>query len=416
MSDHPREPMPVRFLTPGVTLLLCIAGAGVLAALYRLVSGLQTSTNLSDHFPWGIWIAYDVEGRVALSAGGFTMAALTHIFNRHKYERIVRSALLTAMLGYTFAVVGLLMDLGRYYNAWHPAMPWMWQGNSVLFEVGMCVMAYLTVLYIEFSPIFFERFAGRVALPGPLSGLNAGCNALLELGGKVVPKIMFLVLILGVVLSCMHQSALGSLILVAPYKTSALWFTPILPLLFLLSAIAVGFPMVIFEQVYAAWAFRRTVPMDLLSSLAKWAACLLGIYCFAKLSDFAIRGAYVHLFPLSLATVMLAIEVGVGVFLPLGMLASKRVRTSPGLLFAASCFVIFGVVLNRLNVFLVAYRPPYMSQAYVPSAAEVLVSVGLTAGLILVYRAVVTVFPVFVREKASKEVPAPAVLEIINAK
>lgn len=416
MIEHDREPISNKFWTPGVFILLGIMGAGVLAGMYRILFGLQASTNLTDRFPWGIWIAYDVEARVALSAGGFTMAALTHIFNRHKYERIVRSALLTAMLGYSFAVVGLLMDLGRYYNAWHPAMPWMWQGNSVLFEVGMCVMAYLTVLYIEFSPMFFERFAGRVNLPGPFSRLNEPSNALLGLAGKVMPRVMSLFLILGVVLSCMHQSALGSLILVSPYKTSALWFTPTLPLLFLLSAIAVGFPMVIFEQLYAAWAFRRKPPMDLLSSLGKWAAALLGIYCLGKLSDFVIRGAYVHFFPLSLASVMLVIEVVAGVFVPLGMLITERVRKSPALIFTACCLIMFGIILNRLNVFLVAYRPPYMTNAYFPSVAEVLVSLGLTAGMIFAYRVAVTVFPVFTRTKSGRHVSSTAVLETANAK
>ncbi|HNR36382.1 MAG TPA: Ni/Fe-hydrogenase cytochrome b subunit [Candidatus Hydrogenedentes bacterium] len=401
MSHHPREPISVKFWTPGVYLLCGIAAAGVMAALYRLVFGLQASTNLTDRFPWGIWIAYDVEGRVALSAGGFTMAALTHVFNRHKYEPIVRSALLVALLGYSCAVVGLLMDLGRYYNAWHPAMPWMWQGNSVLFEVGMCVMAYLTVLYLEFSPMFIERFAGRVNLPGPLSRLNRVSNEFLTTGGSIVTKIMFLILILGVVLSCMHQSALGSLILVAPYKTSPLWWTPVLPGLFLLSAIAVGFPMVIFEQLYAAWSFNRKPPMDLLGSLAKLGALFLGLYALAKISDFTIRGAFEHFFPLSLASVMLAIEVVAGVLVPLVMLVSRRVRKSPALLMSACSLIIAGIILNRLNVFLIAYRPPYMTKAYFPSLVEILVSLGLTATLILAYRAAVTIFPVLTRQDAA---------------
>ena len=103
-----------------------------------------------------------------MAAGGFTTAALADIFHKERYHVIVRPALLTAMLGYTFVVIGLLADLGRYYNVWHPMLPSMWQGNSVLFEVGMCVMVYLTVLYIEFLPIVAERFNGRVNLPGPL--------------------------------------------------------------------------------------------------------------------------------------------------------------------------------------------------------------------------------------------------------
>jgi len=412
-----RAPITLPFWTPGVFFLSALMLAGLAAALYRIVTGLQVSTNLSNHFPWGIWIAYDVEGRVALSAGGFTMAALAHIFHRHKFEPIVRSAVLTAMLGYTFAVCGLLLDLGRYYNAWHPAMPWMWQGNSVLFEVGMCVMAYLTVLYTEFSPVFFERFVGRVNLPGPLRGLNALIDSLLRLGQRTVGKVMALFIIAGVVLSCMHQSALGSLILVAPYKTNALWYTPVLPLLFLMSAIAVGFPMVVFEQYYAAWAFKRKVPMHLLAPLSRFAVVFLGLYLLAKISDLIIRDAYVGLLTPSTASVMWIVEVTVGVLIPLGMLVSERVRRRPALLFSACCLIIAGIVMNRINVFLIAYRPPYMTEPYIPSVAEVLVSVGLTAGLIFMYRAIVSFFPVYAAEDS--EAPAQsaaAPLETAHAK
>ena len=163
MSSHgaPR-PVGVKFFTPGTKLLLGLALAGLAAYAYRLLAGIGAATNLDNQYPWGIWIAIDVASGVALAAGGFTTAALADIFHKEKYHVIVRPALLTAMLGYTFVVIGLLADLGRYYNVWHPMLPSMWQGNSVLFEVGMCVMIYLTVLYIEFLPVVVERFRGRV--------------------------------------------------------------------------------------------------------------------------------------------------------------------------------------------------------------------------------------------------------------
>lgn len=416
MTPVPREPIRQRFWTPGVYVLLGILVAGGVAVAYRVVCGLAASTNLTDRVPWGLWIAYDVGGRVALSAGGFTMAALTYVFNRRRYEGIVRSALLTALLGYSFAVVGLLLDLGRYYNAWHPAMPWMWQPNSVLFEVGMCVMAYVTVLYIECSPMFFERFAGHVRLPGMPARWSHPINALLEWGGKTVPRVIALFLLLGVLLSCMHQSALGALLLVAPYKTNPLWWTPVLPLLFLLSAIATGFPVVIFEQCFAAWAFHRKPPMHLLTPLGALAAPLLGVYGLAKLSDIVIRGAYVHLWPWSPAASMFAIEVVAGVFVPLVLLANPRVRRSPGLLFTACSLIVAGTVLNRLNVFLVAYRPPYMTKMYVPSMTEVLVSLGLTAAMILAYRAAAIVFPVFTRDGSNGHAASASTPETSHAK
>ena len=164
MTGHGTAPVRKPLLTPGVLLLLGLVALGMVFAWVRFASGLGAVTHLDDRFPWGIWIAIDVATGVALSAGGFTTAALVHIFQRRWYEALTRSALLTAVLGYTFVAFGIVMDLGRYYNIWHPALPSMWSGHSALFEVAMCVMAYLTVLYIELMPIVVERFAGS-ALP-----------------------------------------------------------------------------------------------------------------------------------------------------------------------------------------------------------------------------------------------------------
>jgi len=136
MSDSLPQPIKMPFLTRGTKFLLAIAGIGVSVYIYRLIAGLGSVTNLDNQYPWGLWIAVDVATGVALAAGGFTTAALVHIFHKEKYHAVVRPALLTAMLGYTFVVIGLLADLGRYYNVWHPILPSMWQGNSVLFEVG----------------------------------------------------------------------------------------------------------------------------------------------------------------------------------------------------------------------------------------------------------------------------------------
>ncbi|HPA82947.1 MAG TPA: polysulfide reductase NrfD, partial [Thermoanaerobaculales bacterium] len=141
MAEH-HHPHPVKtpYLTRGTLVLVALALVGGAAYLYRLLFGLEAATNLDNQWPWGIWIAIDVASGVALAAGGFTTAALADIFHKERYHAIVRPALLTAMLGYTFVVIGLLADLGRYYNVWHPMLPSMWQGDSVLFEVGICVM------------------------------------------------------------------------------------------------------------------------------------------------------------------------------------------------------------------------------------------------------------------------------------
>ncbi len=404
--SHAEEALPVEkpLFTPGVFLLLGLMAVGFGFAVYRYIYGLGAMTNLNDQYPWGIWIGVDVASGVALAAGGFTTSALAHIFHREHYHAIVRPALLTAMLGYTFVGMSLMVDLGKYYNIWHPILPSMWQGNSALFEVAMCVMAYLTVLYLEFVPILVEGLKGKLNLPAPLDRLRGPVESLLkqgwvqqivELAGRFFGKIMFLLIIAGVVLSCMHQSSLGALMAIAPYKVHPLWYSPVMTLLFLMSAIAVGYPMVIFESMWASRAFGRKPEMEILTPLAKLIPFLIGAYIVAKISDLVIRDAYVYLFDGSFQSMMFIVEFGFGVLLPFFLLLSERVRRSPtGLFTCAALYVILGVLLNRINVFVVAYKPPYAEGPYVPSIGEIAITVAMISALILCYRVIVSILPV----------------------
>ncbi|HRX86893.1 MAG TPA: Ni/Fe-hydrogenase cytochrome b subunit [Phycisphaerae bacterium] len=385
MSDHhPPQPINQKLLTPGAIVLLVLTGIGLCFAAWRFIFGIGSITNLDYQHPWGIWIAIDVATGVALAAGGFTTAALAHIFHREHYHAVVRPALLTAMLGYTFVGMGLMVDLGRYYNIWHPAI--MWSGHSVLFEVGMCVMCYLTVLYIEFLPIVCERFMGDERWPR----LSRVCRRL----HGTVEKVMFVFVIAGVVLSCLHQSSLGNLMVIAPSKMHDLWDTPILALLFLLSAIAVGYPMVIFESLCASRAFGLKPEMHVLSPLAKFVPVILGIYLAFKVGDLAVREKLHLLAEGSPQATMWVIEVVIGVVVPFVLLLMRRVRNSPSGLFAAATMVVVGVAINRINVFLVAYQPLYPEKTYFPSIGEVAVTVGLISLLIFCYRVIVNYFPV----------------------
>ena len=399
MSHH-AAPVRQRFWTPGACLLLAIVAVGLFFAARRYMFGIGAISNLSDEWPWGIWIAIDVASGVALAAGGFTTAALAHVFHRGQYHALVRPALITAMLGYTFVALGLLVDLGKFYNIWHPLLPSMWSGHSVLFEVGICVMCYLTVLYIEFMPLVVERFRGRVALPGVLRALNRSLELLLTLFDRTLGRVMALFIIAGVLLSCLHQSSLGALMVIVPYKMHPLWHTPILPLLFLMSALAVGFPMVVVESMWASRAFGRRPEMELLRPLAKIIPSLLMIYLAFKLGDMVIRETYRLLWPLNGVSAMFLIELFGGVVTPLLMLLNSRVRRTPHLLLIASVLVVLGVVVNRINVFLVAYTPVYGNQSYVPHIGEIAVTAGLVSGLVLAYRALVVVFPVLPEEAA----------------
>lgn len=392
--SHSMRPQPLdrKFMTPGVLVLLLLAANGLVWLAGRFLFGLGAVTNLSNQYPWGIWIGIDVAAGVALAAGGFTTAALGHVMHREQYHAVVRPALLTALLGYTMVAIGVSIDIGRYYYIWHPLI--MWNGSSALFEVGICVMIYMTVLYIEFLPVVTERFIGRVNLPGALARLNTPLDRLLRLLDRTLDRTMFVFIIAGVVLSTLHQSSLGTLMVIAGQKMHPLWQTPILPLLFLLSAVAVGFPMVIFESLLAARSFGLKPEMPILGRLGRMVAPLLGIYLAFKLGDLFVRETFVYLKTVSVVSVMYVIEMLFGIVIPLRMFMTPAVQKSPGLLFTAATLVVGGVLLNRVNNFIVAYTPPYATHPYVPSVGEISVTVGFIAILVLLYRAAVIFFPV----------------------
>src|SRR6516165_2264638 len=191
-------------------IFLLIMAAGIYCTFGRSFRGLGASTNLSDQFPWGLWIGFDVMCGVMMAAGGFTLTAAVYIFHLEEFRPIVRPSILTAFLGYLLVIVALLFDLGRGYNIWHPLV--MWNPHSVMFEVGWCVTLYTTVLALEFAGVALERFQ---------------LNKLLR-----VQKILLVPLVIaGVMLSTLHQSSLGSLYLIVPNKLHPFWYTPILPVL-----------------------------------------------------------------------------------------------------------------------------------------------------------------------------------------
>ena len=384
--------MQKKFFTPIVIVLSVIALNGIIFLMIRFFWELGAVTNLDNQHPWGIWIGIDVAAGVALAAGGFTTAALGHIMHKDQYHAIIRPALLTAMLGYTFVAASVMIDLGRYYYNWHPII--MWNGSSALFEVGMCVMIYLTVLYIEFLPIVTERFIGRVNLPGFLKRFNKPVDKFLRALDRGLEKTMFVFIIAGVVLSCLHQSSLGTLMVIAGPKMHPLWQTPVLPLLFLLSAISVGFPMVIMESYLTSKSFGLKPETKILSDLSNIVAPLLGVYLAFKIGDMAIRKTFVYLTEINTASVMFTLEVLIGAIIPLRMFLSNEVKKSPAAMAIASFLVVLGVLMNRINNFLVAYNPPYAQHSYFPSIGEISVTLGFVAIEVLLFRFFVINFPI----------------------
>ncbi len=392
MSPHTPHRVTKPFFTFGTLTLLLLMGIGFAFGITRLFLGLGSVTNLDNNNPWGIWIAFDVACGVALAAGGFTTAALVEIFGKKKYHSLLRPALLTAFLGYLWVGIALMFDLGRYWNIWRPIFNW--QGNSVLFEVGMCVMAYLTVLTIEMSPSILEGLKQRVDDNEWGAALLARVERPIMTLYALVNIALPIFVVAGVVLSFMHQSSLGTLMVIAPTKTSPLWYTPILPLLFLTSAIMVGFPMVILESIYASISFGRKAEMELLGPLAGIVPWFIGGYGLLKLGDLAVRWNQWNLVDDPGNTIALLVEITVGIVAPFVLLLNKAVRRSMGWLFFAVVLIIFGVIMNRVNVFLVGYEPPYLVTAYFPSIGEIAMTIAIVSSILFCYRLLVTYFPI----------------------
>lgn len=342
-------------------LLLAIVGIGVLA--WRFAVGLGASTNLRDDFPWGLWIGFDMMTGVALAAGGFTMAFYIEVLGNKRFHEFVRPAVLTAFIGYLLAIVGLLGDLGLPWRIYHPI--YMWNLHSFMFEVAWCVILYTTVLFVEFLPIPLERFG----LKKPLA---------------IVKKTMPVFIVLGIILSTLHQSSLGSLFLMMSQRLHELWWSPILPVHFLLTAVAVGFAMVAFESVLGGWLLRHPINGKLLGDLMKPLPWVLLVTLAVRLGDLYLRGILPGaLEQHSLQTYSFIVEMSLGLALPALLLLSRAVRENPARLFTCVTLVVLGVILNRVNVSMIGMFTE--GSTYIPAWSEWVVSIGLvTAGVLAV--------------------------------
>jgi Ni/Fe-hydrogenase subunit HybB-like protein len=365
-------------------LMVLVLGTGTALVLLRFVYGLGSVTNLSDQFPLGLWIGFDVMGGVALAAGAFVIAGLAHIFHVKRFEPLVRPAILTGLLGYLMAVASLMIDLGRPYNVWRPLIHW--QHRSALWEVGVCVALYTTVLLFEFLPVILERVNQIEAVTRRLP--TAAFSRLLG-------RFSLVFVILGVILSTMHQSSLGSLWVLVPQKLHPLWYSIRLPILFWISAVAAGFSMTIMESTISSKVFKRGLESDLLVDLGKYASVALWIYLAAKLADLAVRGALPLLFEGSVQSISFWVEVLLGGLLPALLFSFRSLRLKPGVLFwSAVMVVLFGIVLNRLNVSMVGLWS-HTGYIYFPSWMEIIITVTIVSLGVLAFGVISEHLPVF---------------------
>jgi len=367
-----------------LALVLLVGGYSI---VYRLLYGLGSSTNLTDQFPWGLWIGFDVLCGVALAAGAFTLCAIVHIFHLERFEAVVRPAVLTGFLGYLLVAIGISLDIGRPWRIWHPLV--FWNPDSVMFEVAWCVTLYLSVLTLEFAPVVFERLRSPRAL-------------------RILRTISLPLVIMGVLLSMLHQSSVGSLYLIVPSKLHPLWYSPLLPVLFFVSAIAIGMAMVIVESNWSRRAFGHEIDVKLLSKLGQGMVVVLGTYAVLRIWDLHYRGSLKAVLVPSEESLMFVLEMLMMVVIPVGLLVFRKIRESRLGLVAGGFIAVLGLVMNRLNVAItgmrassgVDYRPHWMEW-------------GLTAGLvalgILLFGLAVKYLPVFghapVEDAAPERVP-----------
>jgi len=359
-------------------VFLVIMAAGVYATYVRFAKGLGASTNLSDQFPWGLWIGFDVMCGVMLAAGGFTLTAAVEIFNIKRWHSIMRPTILTAFMGYLLVCAALMYDLGLPWNIWHPLI--MRNPHSVMFEVAYCVMLYTTVLALEFSPILFEHLGWKRAL-------------------KAVRSIMIVLVILGVLLSTLHQSSLGTLYLIMPNKLHAFWYSPLLPVFFFISAIAVGLAMIIFESSMSSKYFGRELELPILRDMGRVLVVVLAIYGILRFEDLLHRGVLHLVFVPGYEQGLFLVEIFLSVLIPLALLMFPKVLNSAHGLYLVAVLTLLGFVTNRLNIAITGVENA-VGARYTPKWTEVVITAMFVALGFAIFGFVARFLPIFPEEKA----------------
>lgn len=345
-------------------VLWLITGFAAAVGLNRFIFGLGATTNLTDSTPWGLWIGFDVMGGVALAAGGFVMTAIFYIMKREEFHPLVKPAVLTAFLGYLAVIFGLMFDLGLPWNIWHMII--YWNPKSPLFEVGWCVMLYTTVLLLEFSPVPLEEYSRYAKIR------------------KFLMKFRFLFVLLGIMLSTLHQSSLGSLFLIMPFKLHPLWYSSILPVQFFISAVALGLMMVALESLASHWLYHRKPETDLVAKLGKAAVWVLSLYFIVKMVDIILSGKLSMIADGSWESYLFITEIFISTIIPITIFAVKKFRNNKKAQWIGSFMVVFGMVFYRINVGGLTMLSA-TGDSYTPSWMEITISLGVVSVAALVF-------------------------------
>ncbi len=388
MTDEPTVEKRKSFITPGNIIAGIILVIGIGVTILRFTKGLSATTNLTDYNPWGIWIGFDLLVGVALAAGGYVTSAAVYIFGMKRYHSAVRPAVLTGFLGYFMVVIALTYDVGIPWRLPYPFI--LQQGTtSMLFEVGLCVLLYLSVLFLEFSPAALEWLGFRTAR-------------------YLAAKLTLVLTIFGVVLSTLHQSSLGALFLIAPSKLHPLWYSAYLPVYFFITSIIAGLSMVIFEGSLSHRFFADKMDQThhdesdgVVLGFGKAASIVLAGYFMIKVFGISADNNWHYL--LTGYGVWFLVELLGFVALPSILYAIGAREKNTTLIKWTSALAVFGIVLNRLNVSVIAFNWHLPSaDRYIPSWMEVSITLFLVTVLILIFKFIVTKMPIFYEHKDYK--------------
>lgn len=373
MTSENAKPLGSKILSWQFLVLLGIFCLSVFFIAKRFMLGLGAVSNMNDGYPFGIWIAIDVVVGTAFACGGYTMALLVYVANKGKYHPLVRPALMASVFGYTLAGVSVFIDIGRYWQMYNMFLPKYANPNSVMLEVGLCIAAYTLVLWIEFSPVFLEKFGAEKAK-------------------KTLNNVLFFFIALGVLLPTMHQSSLGTLMVIAGYKLSPLWQTGLLPLLFLLSAISMGYGVVIFEGTIASNEFNTPKETRILSQVAYVMDISLAIFLVIRFGDLLQRGVLPLAFSGDLVSNMFLLENGLLITAAI-LLFSAKIRATAYGQYIGAVLLLAGSTLFRYNTYIIGFNPG-TGHHYFPAVGEIMITLGIISFELMAYLIFIKTLPI----------------------
>ena len=371
-----------KLLTPFNLISAPIILLGVLLILYRLARGMGAVTNLSQEFPWGIWIGFDVMVGVAFAGGAYVLTFVVYILRSDKYHSIIRATVLNGLLAYVFYAGAIFLDLGRWWNITNPLWGNKFGVNSVLFLIAWHFLLYMLAEFVEFSPAIAE-WLGLRKLRKILGSLTVGA------------------VIVGIALSTLHQAGLGALFMMAKGKVHPLWYTEFIPVLFFVSSIFAGLSMVIFEGTISHKVFSNKISHedhaaydDMLIGLSQGCAVAMFVYFFAQFL-ILIHGWHWALLNTPMGYWYLTEMVGL-VAIPCFMFFQGARYRNMLLIRTAAILAMIGIIINRLNISIIAFKwwiP--LSERYFPSWMEIVITLAIIFTEVWVFRWIVTRMPVF---------------------